>query len=389
MAIQTKIHETYDSNVIWHMRELAQQKNAIDMSLEMTEFNCSEKLAALASKYIREDFNNYAPMEGCLSLREQISKVIEKRYRKTYNPETEVTVCSSVVQAATTVISALIKEGDEVIIPDPVYFAFGQAVRLNGGMPVFFPLKEPGFGIDWETFRKMITPKTKLIILCNPLNPTGTKPSREDMLQLERLTGSTGIFILSDETYENLSYDEGQHQSMSQFSGLASRSFILSNPGSQFHINGWGLAWCVAPAEMMKEFRKINENNLYSCPAPLQKALAEYWPEADESAEDIAEFYQGKRNYFNRLLKGSPYLIEPSQGTYFQLINYKNLSDESDVDFALRLIDEAGVAAMPLSRYMHKPRKTQYLRFCFAKKNATLDEVAARLLKFAEKIKRT
>lgn len=355
------------------------------MSLGITEFNCPEKLTELAAKYIREGFNNYAPMEGNFLLREQISRVVERKYKKNYNPETEITICSSVVQAATTVISTLINEGDEVIIPDPVYFAFGQAVRLNGGMPVFFPLKEPDFSIDWETFRRMITPKTKLIILCNPMNPTGTKLSREDMLQLERLTSSTGIYILSDETYENLLYDEGQHQSMSQYGGLASRSFIVSNPGSLFHINGWGLAWCLAPTDMMREFRKINENNLYSCPEPLQKALSEYWSETDESDEDIVEFYQGKRNYFNRLLKGSPYIIEPSQGTYFQLINYKNLSDETDLDFALRLIDEGGVAAMPLSRFMHKPRKTQYLRFCFAKKNSTLDEAAARLLKFAQK----
>ncbi len=382
--MQIKLPETQGS-FFWETRKLALEYNAIDMSVGMTEFKCSPKLVELASSYMLDNAINYSPMEGILLLRERISESVQKNYGKFYHPESEITICAGLVQAATNVITTVVNEGDEVLLTDPSYFTYNQAIRLNGGMPVYVPLKEPGFRIDWEDVRKMINSKTRLIILNSPHNPTGSVFGKDDLLQLQRLTSGTSIYILSDEGFEHLVYDQERHQSVSQFAQLATRSFIISSAGPVFHINGWSLAWCLAPANMMAEFRKVHENSAFSVATPLQYALATYWEGAQET-EDIMEFYHGKRNYFNRLLKGSPFIVEPSQGTYYQLINYKNLSLESDAEFSKRLIREAGVAATPLSLFMQKKRNMHFLRFCFAKKNETLEEVASRLLKFAEEM---
>jgi methionine aminotransferase len=223
-----------------------------------------------------------------------------------------------------------------------------------------------------------------MIIVNSPHNPTGTVLGKEEILQLQHLTAGTGIYIVSDETFEYLSFDQDKHLSLGEFENLASRSFIISSPGPVYHINGWGLAWCLAPENLMTEFRKIHEFEVFNVNAPFQHALAAYM-ESENTANEITEFYQGKRNYFNRLLKGSPYILQPSQGSFFQLVNFRNISQEPDQLFANRLIEEAGVAAMPLSLFMHKGKNTEYLRFCFAKKNETLEEVARRLIAFAEK----
>ena len=383
-SMQTKLPET-QGNFFWEMKKLAIEHEAIDMSVGVTEFACPPKLAALAASFIHENYNNYERFEGILPLRQRIAETIFRQYGKKYDPETEITICAGPTQASSIAITTLVNEGDEVIIPDPSYFTYSQAVKLNGGTPVHLPLREPGFRIDWDDVRKMINSKTRLIILNTPHNPTGSVFGKDDLTQLQRLTNGTGIFIISDEGFEHLVYDQEKHQSIAQFNNLANRSFIISSAGTLFHINGWNIAWCCAPRNMMEEFRKVNECYGFSVSTPLQYALSEYWENAEDS-ESITELYQGKRNYFNRLLKGSPFSLEPSQGSYFQLISYKNLSKEPDTDFARRLIAEAGVAAMPLSLFMHKKRNLQYLRFCFAKKNETLDLAAKRLLQFAAKV---
>lgn len=363
---------------------MAMGKGAIDMSLGITEFNCPPKLAGLAGSFVEHQYNNYAPVEGILPLRERISEQYFNQYGKRYDPQTEVTICAGVFQAISTAITTVVNEGEEVIIFEPSYTAFSPMVRLNGGTPVIMPLKEPGFKIEWEDLRKMISTKTRMIIVNSPHNPTGTVLGKEEILQLQHLTAGTGNYIVSDETFEYLSFDQDKHLSLGEFENLASRSFIISSPGPVYHINGWGLAWCLAPENLMTEFRKIHEFEVFNVNAPFQHALAAYM-ESENTANEITEFYQGKRNYFNRLLKGSPYILQPSQGSFFQLVNFRNISQEPDQLFANRLIEEAGVAAMPLSLFMHKGKNTEYLRFCFAKKNETLEEVARRLIAFAEK----
>ena len=383
--MQTKLPEAQGS-FFWNMRKTALSMNAIDMSVGMSEFNCPQRLAELAASFIREKYNNYAPTEGVLELKEQISAQYAAFYGKVYSPETEVTVCAGAVEAVYTAIATVVNEGDEVLVFEPSYFTYGPAVRLNGGTPVYVPLKEPGFHIDWEDVRKMITSRTRLIILNTPHNPTGSVFGKEDLMQLQRLTNGTGVYVVCEEGFERLAYDQDKHQSAGQFEQLANRTFIISTPGPVYHINGWGIAWCLAPATLMAEYRKIHEYQIHNVASPFQYALAAYM-ESSGSNEEITEFYQGKRNYFNRLLKGSPYIVQPCQGTYFQLVNYSNLSKEPDSDFALKLLQEAGVAATPLSVFMHKKKTTQYLRFCFAKKNETLEEVANRMIAYAAKLK--
>jgi methionine transaminase len=381
--MQTKLPETQGSS-FWKMRNLALEQKAIDMSLGITEFNCPPALAEFAAAAIRDHYNNYAPVEGIFGLRKQISELYFGQYGRLYSPETEITICAGTIQAISTAITAVVNEGDEVIIFEPSYFTYSPSVRLNGGTPVYMPLKEPEFRIEWEDVRKMITSKTRMIILNTPHNPTGSVFGIEDLLQLQKLTNGTGIIVICDEGFEFLIYDSEKHKSAGQFENLAARSFIISSPGPLFHVNGWDIAWCLAPENLTYEFRKIHEFQVFNVSTPLQEALTGYLASAF-SLEEITEFYQGKRNYFNRLLKGTPYILHPAQGTYFQLVNFINVSQEPDYDFALRLLTEAGVAAMPLSFFMHKKKNIPYLRFCFAKKNETLEEVAERMINFAGK----
>ncbi len=382
--MQTKIPATQGSP-FWKMRNLATEPGQIDMSVGIAEFNCPTELASLAAWYVREKFNSFAPGEGLLSLRKHISDLYFRQYGRRYSPVSEITVCAGIVQALCSAITTVVNEGDEVIIMEPSYFTYSPAVRLNGGTPVYVPLAEPDFRIDWEDVRKMITSKTRLIIFNSPHNPTGMVFGREDLMQLQRLTQGTGIYVISEESFEHLIYDREKHQSAGEFEGLASRSFIISSPGPAFHIHGWGLAWCLAPERLMIEFRNVHECQVFNANSPFQHALSDYLNTQPDTNE-ITEFYQGKRNYFNRLLKGSPFILTPARGTYFQLVNYSRISDEPDTEFAMRLINETGVAAMPLSVFMHKVKNTQYLRFCFAKKNETLEEVASRLIRFAGKL---
>jgi len=383
--MQSKLPDS-QSSYFWSMRNLALEKNAIDMSLGVTEFTCPVKLAEAAGRMIREQYNNEAPNDGLMALRVKVSELFHAQYGKAYDPEKEVTICAGIVQAVTTAITTVVNEGDEVIIFEPSFITYSPAVKLNGGTPVYVPLKEPDFRIDWEDTRKMITSRTRLIILNTPHNPTGSIFGKEDMLQLQKLTNGTGIYIISDEGFEYLAYDQDKHQSVAQFSNLYQRSFIVSSPGPLFHIGGWGIAWCLAPSALMSEFRKVNEYHVFNVAAPFQHALAEFWEHAGPM-EEITEFYQGKRNYFNRLLKGTPFVLQPAKGTYFQLVNFKNLSTDPDTEFAVKLLNETGVAAMPLSTFMHKKKNTQFLRFCFAKKNETLEEVARRLIQFAQQFR--
>jgi len=382
--MQTKLPEAQGS-IYWKMRNMALTQGALDMSLGITEFACHQGLAESACRFIHDQYNNHAPVEGIPSLREKLSERFFRRYGKRYIPETEITICAGAIQAVSTAITASVSEGDEVIIFEPFYFAYSPSVKLNGGTPVYVPLQEPDFRIEWDDVRKMITTKTRLIIVNTPHNATGSVLSHEDMLQLQRLTNGTGILVISDESFEYLIYDQQKHQSAGQFDQLTARSFIISSPGPLYHINGWNLAWCMAPENLMNEFRKIHEYQIFSVTSPLQYALADFF-ETTGNEEEITEFYQGKRNYFNRLLKGSPYYLIPTQGTCFQLVNYSKLSQESDADFAMRLLNEAGVAAMPLSVFMHKKENTPYLRFCFAKKNETLEDAADRMIRFAATI---
>ena len=360
------------------VNKLVTETGAVDLSLGKTDFPCPEKLADLAATYIRSGYNNFAPHEGISELREVISTRVSWLYNHTYNPETEITITAGHVQAIMTAISSTVKEDDEVILFEPAYESYAPAISINGGRPVYVALKQPNFHIDWEEVRKMITSKTRMIIINSPHNPTGAVLTDSDLIQLQHLTYGTNIVILSDEVFESIVFDNNTHQSVARYEKLASRSFIVSSFGPVFNINGWGLAYILGPEKLMNEFRRIQQFQIYNVNTPLQYALSEYL-QTEDSKKDISEMYQGKRNYFNRLLEDSLFKIVPSQGSYFEILDYSKISDESDSDFTFRLANEFGVGVIPVSAFLHEKNKLKMVRICFAKNNETLELAAERL----------
>lgn len=360
------------------VNKLVTETGAVDLSLGKTDFPCPEKLADLAATYIRSGYNNFAPHEGISELREVISARVSRLYNHTYNPETEITITAGQVQAIMTAISSAVKDEDEVILFEPAYESYAPAISINGGRPVYVALKQPDFHIDWEEVRKMISSKTRMIIINSPHNPTGAVLTDSDLIQLQHLTNGTNIIILSDEVFESIVFDNNTHQSVAKYEKLASRSFIVSSFGPVFNINGWGLAYILGPEKLMNEFRRIQQFQIYNVNTPLQYALSEYL-QTEDSKKDISEMYQGRRNYFNRLLEDSLFKIIPSQGSYFEILDYSKISDETDADFTFRLASEFGVGVIPVSAFLHEKNKLKMVRVCFAKNNETLEKAAERM----------
>lgn len=360
------------------VNKLVTETGAIDLALGKTDFPCPEKLADMAAMYIHSGYNNFAPHEGISELREVISYRVKRMYNHTYNPETEITITAGPIQAIMTAISTTVKDEDEVILFEPAYESYAPAISINGGRPVYVALKQPNFHIDWEEVRKMITSKTRMIIINSPHNPTGAVLSDSDLIQLQHLTNGTNIIILSDEVFESIVFDNNTHQSVCRYEKLAARSFVVSSFGPVFNVNGWGLAYILAPEKLMNEFRRIQQFQIYNVNTPLQYALSEFLL-TDDSWKDISEMYQGKRNYFNRLMGESLFKIVPSQGSYFEILDYSNISDEPDTDFTYRMASEYGVGVIPVSAFLHEKNKLKMVRICFAKNNETLEKAAERL----------
>ncbi len=361
------------------MSQLANQHTAINLSQGFPDFQVSSKLIKLVEKYMKEGYNQYAPMQGVMSLREIISRKTEELYGKQYNPESEITITAGGTQAIYTAISAFIQEGDEVILFEPAYDSYVPAIKLNGGQPVYVQLKYPDYSIDWNEVTKALTLRTRMIILNTPHNPTGTVFSAEDMEKLSKLVMGSKILILSDEVYEHIIFDNLKHQSVARYPKIADRSIIISSFGKTFHATGWKVGYAIAPESIMKEFRKVHQFMVFSVNTPVQHALADFLERKEEYLE-LGNFYQEKRDYFINLLKGSKYKITPSKGTYFQAIDYSAVSDEKDYDFAIRLTKDYGVASIPMSVFYHDSVKSHVLRFCFAKSNETLEKATEKLL---------
>lgn len=375
----SKIQNSKES-VFSVLNKLVTQTGAIDLSLGKTDFPCPEKLANLAATYIRSGYNNYAPHEGIPELREAISDRVKTLYKRYYNPESEITITAGPIQAIMTAISTIIKEDDEVIVFEPAYESYSPAILLNGGRPVYVGLKQPDFHIDWEEVKKMISSKTRMMIINSPHNPTGAVLSEADITQLQKLTNGTNIVILSDEVFESIVFDNNEHLSLSRFEKLSDRSFIVSSFGPIYNINGWGLAYILAPEKLMNDYRRIQQFQIYNVNTPLQYALSEYL-KTEDSLKDITEKYQGKRNYFNRLLNGGNFKIIPSQGSYFEILDYSDISNEPDYEFTIRLANDYGVGVVPLSAFLHEKNKLKMIRVCFAKNNETLEKAAENLCK--------
>jgi methionine aminotransferase len=357
------------------MSKLAADNGAINLSQGFPDFNCDEELVKLVNKHMSAGLNQYAPMAGLLPLREVIAEKTKELYSCSYDPETEITITSGATQAIFTAITAIVKEDDEVIIFEPAYDCYQPAIELNGGKTIFLQLKAPRYYIDWDEVKKMINHRTKMIIINTPHNPTGSVLSADDMKMLEKLVSNTDIVILSDEVYEHIIFDGQKHQSAARFPKLAERSFIISSFGKTYHTTGWKIGYCLAPKNLMAEFRKVHQFLVFCTNTPIQHALVEFMKKKEHYLQ-LGDFYQKKRDYFISLISNSKFEFNKAAGTYFQLLNYKKISSEKDTDFAQRLTKQAKLAAIPISVFYHEPVNNYVLRFCFAKKEETLEKAA-------------
>ena len=357
------------------MGALAKKHNAINLSQGFPDFKMDAKLINLVTSAMQNGYNQYAPMQGSIELREAIAKKFDLLYNTSYHPETEITITTGATEAIFSIISAFIKANDEVVIFSPAYDCYEPAIELQGGKTISVELKSPNFKVDWKAVKTKINNRTKMIIINTPQNPIGTVFSETDMLQLQEITKGTNIIVLSDEVYEHIVFDGERHQSACLFSDLKSRSFVVASFGKTFHNTGWRIGYCCAPKALMSEFRKVHQFNVFCVNHPMQKALAEYL-ENENNYLEIAAFYQEKRDLFLSLVKDSRFKFTPSKGTYFQLLDYSAITRENDVDFAKRLTIENKLASIPISVFYNTKIESKTLRFCFAKEEDTLRRAA-------------
>ena len=372
-SIESKL-PNLGTTIFTKMSKLAQEHNAINLSQGFPDFPPNQKLLEFVKQGLDENHNQYAPLAGLISLRKTLAEKIFKSYGSRYSAE-EITITAGATQAIFTAISAFIRKDDEVIIFKPAYDCYEPAIELYGGKPILVEMKAPTYKIDWQEVSAKITSKTKMIVINTPHNPSGTVLEKEDLLQLQQLVENTGILILSDEVYEHLIYDGKEHQSVARFPKLAKRSLITYSFGKTFHVTGWKVGYCVASEELMKEFRKVHQYNVFCVNHPMQWALNKYLQKPEHYLE-LSTFYQEKRDYFLQQIKNSRLELIPAQGTYFQTASYLNITTEKDTDFALRLIKEKGLATIPVSVFNKDQKDELMLRFCFAKKKETLAKAA-------------
>lgn len=362
------------------MSALAVEKNAINLSQGFPDFSCDAELLEMVNRAMMRGMNQYAPMTGVPALREGIANLIQTKYGATYNPDTEITVTSGATEALFCAIMSVIREGDEVIVIEPAYDSYLPAIQLAGGTPVCVSLEYPTYRVNWDSVKRLINGRTRMIIINTPNNPTGSILREEDILQLEKLISTNNICVLSDEVYEHIIFDREPHESISRYPNLREKSFIISSFGKTFHVTGWKIGYCVAPEYMMKEFRKIHQFVTFSTSTPFQVGIAEYIHKIDK-INALSSFYQQKRDYFLELMKPTRFKPLHTSGTYFQLMSYEDISQEKDTDFAIRLTQEFGVATIPVSVFYRKGEDNKVIRFCFAKENTTLERAAERLMR--------
>ncbi len=362
------------------MSSLAVEHNAINLGQGFPDYPMSEELISLVDQHMKAGHNQYVHMNGLPALRNVIAEKIFGLYQQQINADTEITVTPGGTYAIYTALTAVLQPGDEVIVFEPAYDSYIPNVEINGAVPVLIPLTYPDYKIDWNEVRKRISAKTKMVMLNSPHNPTGAILSKEDIFQLQQIVKDTNIFILSDEVYEHLIFDDMQHESMLRYPDLLERSFVCFSFGKVYHCTGWKLGYCIAPEALTKEFRKVHQFNCFSCNSPMQFALADFL-QYKESYLTLGNFLQKKRDYFMNLMKQTNFKPLPSHGSYFQLYSYENMSDESEKDFAIRLTKDFGVATIPASAFYKNGKDDKVLRFCFAKKESTLEEAVNRLLK--------
>lgn len=363
------------------MSALAAEKGAVNLGQGFPDFDCDPALVDAVTGAMKAGSNQYPPMAGVPALREAIGAKIADLYGCNYDPATEITVTAGATQAILTSILCSVHPGDEVIVIEPAYDSYVPAIELAGGKPVFVQMEigPQGYSVPWDKVASAVSPRTRLIMVNSPHNPTGSVLHESDLQALSGIVRDTGILIVSDEVYEHMVYDGARHESVCRHPELAARAFVISSFGKTYHVTGWKVGYVAAPAALMAEFRKVHQFNVFTVNTPVQHGLARHMADPSPYLE-LPGFYQRKRDLFRKGLAASRFKLLPSDGTYFQCVDYSAISDMSEADFSKWLTTEIGVAAIPVSAFYNEPRESGIVRFCFAKKDETLQLAIKKLI---------
>jgi methionine aminotransferase len=376
--IETKLPKV-GTTIFSVMSQLAMEHKAVNLGQGFPDFEPPQALRDALSRAMNEGRNQYAPMHGIAPLREQIVLKTERLYGRKLNVDTDITVTSGATEAIFAAIAATVRAGEEVIVFDPAYDCYEPAIDLQGARAVHIPLTVPAFSIDWQRVRDAVTPKTRMIMINTPHNPSGAVLSADDLEQLAAIVRDTRIVVLSDEVYEHIVYDGAQHESVLRHPELAERSIVVSSFGKTYHCTGWKIGYAVAPAALSAEFRKVHQYLTFCTFHPAQVAFAEFMASTPQHYLELPAFYQAKRDRFRALLAPSRFKLLDVPGGYFQLVDYSAIRDEDDLAFSRWLVEQGGVAAIPLTPFYESAPGTRLLRLCFAKSDATMEAAAERL----------
>ncbi len=379
-TIQSKLPHV-GTTIFTIMSGLAVAHQAINLGQGFPDFLMDEQLVALVSKAMAQGNNQYTHTNGLPLLREKIAEKIATLYNTAINADTEITITPGGTYAIYTALTTVLQPGDEVIMFEPAFDSYIPNIIINGAVPVLIPLTFPNYSIDWDLVQQKITTRTKMIMLNTPHNPTGSVLSQHDMLQLQKIVHNTGIFILSDEVYEHIIFDDIPHQSILRYPSLLARSFVCFSFGKTYSCTGWKLGYCIAPAALMHEYRKVHQFNCFTCNTPLQVALSEFINNKNAYLQMGAAIQQ-KKNYFEQLMQQTKFTALPTYGSYFQLYSFDGLTNETEMELSIRLTKDFGVASIPTSAFYNNSTDNKVLRFCFVKKQTTLEAAVERLMKF-------
>lgn len=378
MQIHSKL-PTVGTTIFTVMSSLAVEHNAVNLGQGFPDFMMSEELIALVNAAMKNGFNQYAHMNGLPLLRERLAEKIFKLYETKINADTQITVTPGGTYAIYTALTTVLQPGDEVIVFEPAYDSYIPNIEINGAKPILISLQYPDYSIPWDEVKSKVNERTRMIMINTPHNPTGAVLSENDIEQLRSIVANTNILILSDEVYEHLIFDAIKHQSILRYPDLLERSFVCFSFGKTYHCTGWKLGYCISSPELMKEFRKVHQFNCFSCDTSKQIALTEFLKN-EKAYLSLGSFMQTKRDFFRELMKATPFRLIPSHGSYFECYSYAGFSDENDFDLAVRLTKENAVTAIPLSSFYKNKTDNKVLRFCFAKKEETLEKAVAKLI---------
>ena len=363
------------------MSQLAVQYGAVNLGQGFPDFPMDEELIRMVSEAMKSGMNQYAPMAGLPILLEVIAEKVAELYNTIVHPATDITITPGATYAIYTALTTVLQPGDEVIVFEPAYDSYIPNILVNGAVPVVIMLQFPSYSIPWEVVKSKMTERTKMIIINSPHNPTGSVISKNDIEELRKLVAGTNIFILSDEVYEHLIFDGWKHESILKYPDLLERAFVCFSFGKTYHSTGWKIGYCISSPQLMKEFRKVHQYNSFSVNTPMQAGLAAYL-QNKQAYLQLGGFVQQKRDYFQRLMSATLFKPLVSHGSYFQCYSYSELSEQEDKDFAIMLTKEFGVTTIPVSAFYTNAKDDKVIRFCFCKKEKTLEKAVERLLNF-------